>query len=65
MTKVIFNITAALASLMGQLYEPETKVATEIKMEMKIESVSDSVSIHLKPEIKKALIPTKKIQRTS
>lgn len=60
MTKVIFNITAAIASLMGQLYDAESKVTSETTQKISIEAPSDSISIHLKPEIKKALFPTKR-----
>jgi len=65
MTKVIFTITAGLASLMGQLYDSETKIATETKQKISIEVVSDSISIHPKQDIKIALFPTKKIQQAS
>lgn len=65
MTKVIFTITAGLASLMGQLYDSETKVASEAKEKNGIEVVSDSNSIHLKPEIKKTFVPTQKNQQAS
>lgn len=65
MTKVIFTITAGLASLMGQLYESETKIATETKQQISSETVSDSSEIHLKQTIKKVLFPTKKIQQAS
>jgi len=65
MTKVIFTITAGLASLMGQLYDSEAKIVTETKQKISIEVGSDSISIHLQPEIKKALFPTKKIQQAS
>ncbi len=65
MTKVIFNITAALASLMYQTYESDSKIATETKPKISIEVVSDSISIHPKQDIKIALFPTKKIQQAS
>jgi len=65
MTKVIFTITTGLTSLLGQLYGSETKIATESKQKISIEVVSDSNSVRLQQDIKKALFPTKKIQQAS
>ncbi|MFT3794969.1 hypothetical protein [Flavobacterium sp.] len=59
MGKVIYTITAAAATMFGQIYGDGAQTVTEIKTE-KTTPVADTLSRSMKKEIRTVLVPNKK-----
>jgi len=60
MTKFIFTITTAVASMLGQVYGESAKTVSENKIEKFAPAQTDSVSCHFKKEMRNVLTPNKK-----
>lgn len=59
MGKVIYTITAAAATMFGQIYGEGAQTVTQTKTE-KVTPVADTISTAAKKEIRTALVPNKK-----
>lgn len=60
MTKFIFTITTAVASMLGQVYDQSARTVLQTKTEKFAPAQTDSVSCHSKKEMRNVLTPNKK-----